>query len=63
MAKKKIEAVEEKVEEEVVGKIEQVTVPKILSTKEEFLALYQLLQDLGISRLSDLENLIARTEL
>uniref|UniRef100_A0A6M3JQY5 Uncharacterized protein n=1 Tax=viral metagenome TaxID=1070528 RepID=A0A6M3JQY5_9ZZZZ len=35
---------------------------KVKSEKENLLELYQRLKDLGINSISDLENLIARTE-
>lgn len=52
--KKKIEEIEEKIEEETPI-IEEV------SEKEKLLALYQTLKDLNIRSISDLENLIARS--
>ena len=56
MAKKKIE---ETLEDIIVKPIE-VHMAKVNNEKEELLALYQTLKNLGINSIGDLENKIAR---
>lgn len=56
MAKKKIV-----VDDEIIDNPEEVTIEQVVSTeKAELLALYAKLQELGITRISDLEGKIAR---
>ena len=45
---------------ELLGEVKSAKVYEVPETKEEYLAVYELLKKLGITRISQLENEIAR---
>jgi len=47
---------------EIKEEVEPIVVAPIISEKEKLLALHKQLMDLGVNRISQLENLIARAE-